>query len=267
MNFKRIYAVFLRQWYLIRGSSTRFLQMFIWVTVDITLWGFISRYLAGATDGALHFTALLLGAVLLWDFLIQVMQGVTMSFFEDVWARNFLNIFASPLRISEYLAGFVLASIARAVLVFLLMIVLSTLIFGFSVFAYGTSLGVFLFILFVFGIVLGVVGVSIVMRLGPSAEWFVWPIPTVIAPFVGVFYPTSVLPLWMQYLGNVLPPTYVFEGIRAIVNGAPFPLWPLVWSVVLSFAYLILAYRLFVAVYRHAVRTGLFARYSADTTN
>jgi len=53
-----------------------------------------------------------LGAVLLWDFFIRVMQGVTMAFFEDVWSRNFLNIFATPLSISEYIAGLVLSAIA-----------------------------------------------------------------------------------------------------------------------------------------------------------
>ena len=54
----------------------------------------------------------LLGAVLLWDFLTRVMQGVTMAFFEDVWSRNFLNLFATPLTIFDYLAGLVVAAIS-----------------------------------------------------------------------------------------------------------------------------------------------------------
>ena len=46
--------------------------------------------------------------MLLWDFFSRVMHGVTTAFFEDVWSRNFLNFFASPLTISEYLAGLVI---------------------------------------------------------------------------------------------------------------------------------------------------------------
>jgi hypothetical protein len=70
----------------------------------------------------LNFVPTLLGAVLLWDFFTRVMQGVTMTFFEDVWSRNFLNLFAnlfaSPLRISEYLAGLVMSSIVTSLLAF-----------------------------------------------------------------------------------------------------------------------------------------------------
>ena len=32
-----------------------------------------------------------------------------MAFFEDVWSRNFVNIFATPLLISEYLTGLVIS--------------------------------------------------------------------------------------------------------------------------------------------------------------
>ena len=56
----------------------------------------------------------LLGAVLLWDFLTRVMQGVTMAFFEDVWSRNFLNFFATPLRMSEYLAGLLVVAVSTS---------------------------------------------------------------------------------------------------------------------------------------------------------
>src|SRR3989344_749767 len=111
MNFTRIYAVFLRQFYLIRDNPTRFFQMFVWITVDIILWGFMSRYITGVASTEFSFLPAVLGAVILWDFLIRVMQGVTMAFMEDTWSRNILNMFASPMTISEYIAGFVLTSI------------------------------------------------------------------------------------------------------------------------------------------------------------
>lgn len=267
MSLKRIYAIFLRQIYLIKGSPIRFFQIFIWLTVDIATWGFISKYLNGISGSGLNFIPLFLGAVLLWDFQGQVMQGVTMSFFEDVWSRNFLNMFASPLRIFEYITGLVITSIGRSVFALIAMLVLAALAFGLSVFIYGASLALFIVILFLFGIALGIFGISIVLRLGPPAEWFVWPIPALLSPFVGVFYPLSTLPQWMQFIGKILPSSYVFEGIRGIVSGQGFSAVTLIWGILLALVYIVLAYGVFLLVYRKAIRTGLIARYSAESIN
>ncbi len=263
----RIYAVFLRQIYLIRGNLVRFFQLFIWITVDILLWGFISKYLSGITGTQFSFVSVFLGAVLLWDFLIRVMQGITMAFFEDVWARNFLNVFASPLLISEYMSGLILTSITTSIIALATMLVLAGVFFGFSILIYGLSFIPFLIILFLSGIALGIVGVSIVLRFGPPAEWFVWPIPAILSPFVGVLYPLSVLPHWMQFVGRLLPPSYVFEGVRAIVSGGGFTFGAFIVGLFLSLFYIALAYGVFLLVYRKAVRTGLIARYSAETLN
>src|SRR5579862_1805470 len=132
MNVNRIAAILLRQFYLYSGSPVRVVPLFAWVTVDIVLWGFITRYLSAITSSGLNFIPALLGAVLLWDFFIRVMQGVTMAFFEDVWSRNFLNIFATPLSISEYIAGLVLSAIATSSVGLVVMLILASLVFGLS---------------------------------------------------------------------------------------------------------------------------------------
>src|SRR5579864_48531 len=146
MNFSRTGAILLRQFYLYRGFPARALPLFAWVTVDIVLWGFITRYLNTVASTGFNFVPAFLGAVLLWDFFIRVMQGVTLAFFEDVWSRNFLNFFATPLAIP------------------------------------------YLLVLFLFGIALGVCATALVLRFGPAAEWFIWPIPALIAPFAAVYY-------------------------------------------------------------------------------
>ena len=262
---RRTLAIALRQGYLIRGSVARLLPMFGWVALDIVLWGFITRYLNTVTSPGFSFVPVLLGAVLMWDFFTRVMQGVTMAFFEDVWSRNFLNIFASPLSIPEYLAGLVLSSIATSAIGLTVMLLLATFVFGLSLIAYGASLAPFIMVLFVFGIALGIVGCALVLRLGPSAEWFVWPIPSMLSPFVGVFYPLSTLPSWMQVVARGLPPSYVFEGMRAIVLGGHASAHALAFGGALSVLYVFGACLLFARVYRQAVRTGLIARYSAES--
>src|SRR5580704_650797 len=130
MQTAHIAAIVLRQLYLVRGSFARLFPMFAWVAIDIVLWGFITRYLSSVTDSGVNFVSTLLGAVLLWDFFVRVMQGVTIAFFEDVWSRNFQNIFATPLTITEYLTGLVVCSILTSVVGLAVMLVLATLIFG-----------------------------------------------------------------------------------------------------------------------------------------
>ena len=157
----------------------------------------------GVSQPGFNFVPALLGAVLLWDFLTRVMQGVTMAFFEDVWSRNFLNFFATPLRTSEYLAGLVhrrgddqpagprrhagpgagRRSACRSS-------------------PTASALAPFLMVLFLTGIALGIAGAAIVLRLGPASEWLIWPIPTLVSPFAGVFYPVTVLPAWMQAIAR-----------------------------------------------------------------
>src|SRR5436190_24342164 len=127
----------------------------------MVLWGFITRYLNKVSAAGFDFVPVLLGAVLLWDFFTRVMHGVTMAFMEDVWSRNFLNIFATPLLISDYVAGLVVSSIGTSAVGLAVMIILASAIFGLSFLSYGAALIPFLLVLFLFGIALGILGASI----------------------------------------------------------------------------------------------------------
>jgi ABC-2 type transport system permease protein len=262
-SFRRTSAIVVRQFYLMQGSPARVLPLFAWVAIDMVTWGFITKYLNAVSGSGFNFVPSLLGAALLWDFFIRVMQGVTTTFLEDVWSRNFLNVFATPISISEYVSGLVLSSIATSSVG----LVLATAVFGLSFFVYGALLVPYLLVLFVFGIALGVIGCGIVLRLGPAAEWFIWPIPALISPLAGVFYPLSTLPAWMHFIARFLPPSYVFESMRSIVLkrvGSPASLF---WGAALDVVFLLGASWFFRVIYHHAVRTGLIARYSAESLN
>jgi ABC-2 type transport system permease protein len=264
---RRVAAIVLRQAFLLRGSPARVLPLFAWVAIDIVLWGFITKYLNAVASPGFDFMPVLLGAVLLWDFFSRVMHGVTMAFFEDVWSRNFLNLFATPITTGEYVSGLILSSVLTSTIGLAVMIVVATAAFGLSFVGYGVPIVPALFILFLFGIALGVLGCAIVLRLGPAAEWLIWPIPAVLSPFVGVFYPISTLPRWMQGVSRLLAPSYVFEAMRALAAGKRVS-WPaLGWGALLALSAIVLAAWVFARVYRRAVRTGLLARYSAETVS
>ena len=233
----------------------------------MVLWGFLTRWLGAAGGFRFDLVTVLLGAVLLWDFMARVMHGVATAFFEDVWARNFLNVFASPLRLSEYLAGLVLSSVATSLLGLAVMLLVAVPLFGLTFAPYGLMLAAFFLVLFLFGIALGIAGVAVVLRLGPAAEWFIWPVPAMLAPFACVFYPLAVLPPWMRPVAWAMPPTHVFEGMRAIVAGGPAPVAALAWGTLVALGCVLLAAWFFARVYRHAVRTGLISRYAAESVS
>jgi ABC-2 type transport system permease protein len=267
MKLRPILGIVLRQIYLLRGSPVRVVPMVTWVAIDIVLWGFLTRYLNAVSGTGMDFVPTLLGGVLLWDFCTRIMQGVTTAFLEDVWARNFLNLFASPLSISEYITGLVITSVLTSTVGVIVMLLLATGVFHLQFFSMGLPVIAFLIVLFVFGITLGIFASAFVLRLGPASEWLVWPLPALLSPFAAVFYPLSVLPQWMQGVSRVLPPSYVFEGMRALLAGRPFPGMLLLQGSLMAVAELLLAGYFYGRVYARAVRTGLLARYSAESAS
>jgi ABC-2 type transport system permease protein len=71
----------------------------------------------------------------------------------------------------------------------------------------------------------------------------------------------------MQFVAHGLAPSYVFEGMRAIIAGKGAPIGQLTIACGLAAFYLVAAGWFFAAVYRYAIRTGLIARYSAETVS
>lgn len=264
MNSRRVAALLRRQFDLMRTSPARVLPLFAWVAVDMVLWGYIARYVEAIARATHPLLPALLGAVLLWDFFTRVMQGVTMPFFEDVWSRNFVNLFGSPLSLGEYAAGLVAAAVVTSAIGLVVMLLLATSLFGLSFAPLGLRLGAFLLVLFGFGVALGLFGCALVLRYGPAAEWLIWPIPAILSPFVGVFYPLATLPAWMRAIGWCLPPSHVFEGLRALLAGSDMPMEELGLAVALTAVHLLLAGWALRRVFAHARRTGLLARYSAE---
>jgi ABC-2 type transport system permease protein len=55
------------------------------------------------------------------------------------------------------------------------------------------------------------------MRYGLGAESFAWAFIFALAPLSGVYYPISILPGWVQLFSDVIPASYVFEGMRAVL--------------------------------------------------
>jgi ABC-2 type transport system permease protein len=267
MSLKRIYAVFIRQLYLLGNNPTRLAGNFVWLTIAIIQWGFISKYLGSLGKANFNFITVILGALILWEFLTRIQQGLMMGFLEDVWSNNLINFFASPLKISEYTIGIVSSSIATGLMGFMIMSIIAGLGFGYDILIIGLTIIPFMAILFLFGMALGIFICAMIFRLGPAAEWLGWPIPMLLSLISGVFYPIDTLPGVLQLIAKLFPPAYVFESLRAqleLVATMQMVIWNLIMGFALAIFYMFLSYRFFLRVYRHNLKTGKLARFNAS---
>jgi ABC-2 type transport system permease protein len=267
MSILRIKAIYLRQLFLFRSNPTRLSGIFLWIIIDIVQWGFISKYLGSLGKDTFNFITVILGAIILWEFATRIQQGIAMAFLEDIWTQNFLNFFASPLTIREYLSGLVLTSITTGIAGFGVIAVIAGMVFGYNVFKIGLLILPFIFILLIFAIAMGIFVSAMVFRLGPSAEWLGWPIPFIISIFAGVYYPISTLPVSLRGIARLIPPSYVFESMRSIFSSSVLAdklVMDLIIGTVLAVLYLIASSFYFIRVYRRNLITGSIARFNAE---
>ncbi len=260
MRPQRVAAVFLRQVYLYKRSLPRLMEILYWPLMDLLLWGFISLYLARYQEGLPNFVAFLLGALILWDILFRGQLGISVSFLEDVWARNFLNLFVSPLKPSEYLLSLMMVSTLKIVLAGTLMSVLAWVLYSFNIFLIGISLVPFVVCLVALGWAIGIFTTSLILRFGQQAEVLAWGIALLFQPVSAVFYPVAVLPPFLRTVARYVPSSYVFEGMRDVIGGRGMPVEKLLWAAGLDVVYLAVVVVFFHAVLRTVRKKGLLAR-------
>jgi ABC-2 type transport system permease protein len=214
---QRVGALTLRHLYLFRGSWPRLLELAYWPTMQMVLWGFMTVFLAQQTSYVAQAFGVLLSAVLLWDVLFRGQLGISVTFFEEMYARNLGHLFVSPLRPYEMILSLMTMSFVRTLIGVVPATILAVVFFGFSIYSLGFSLVGFFLNLIVFSWAFGLLIAGLVLRFGLGAEGIAWAALFALAPISGIYYPISVLPEWLQAVAYLLPSTYVFEGMRAIL--------------------------------------------------
>ena len=89
--------------------------------------------------------------------------------------------------------------------------------FGFNLWGLGLSLAAFFLNLILTSWSLAMFSSGLVLRYGLGAEELAWSLAFFLLPITCVYYPVSTLPDWLQPVALALPPTYVFEGMRAVM--------------------------------------------------
>lgn len=222
-SFGQVGAMVRRYIYLLRSSVPRILDLIYWPLVQMLTWGFLQSYLAkapaaGPIAGRLGLAAgSLIGAMLLWDILFRGQLGFSVSFLEEIWSRNIANLMMSPLRVGEFILSLMTMSLVRLCIGFVPVTLLAILFFGFNLWGLGLAVGFFFANLILTSWSIGLFCSGLVLRYGLAAESLVWTFMFLMQPLACVFYPVSILPHALQIFAWALPPTYVFEGLRALL--------------------------------------------------
>ncbi|MBV1850447.1 ABC transporter permease [Catellatospora tritici] len=256
---RRIWGIILRDFYAFRGNTPRWIETIFWPTLELIIWGSVSLYLqANAMSMAV---SALLGATLLWQVLYRSQGELSLAFLDDIWSRNLINLFVTPVTVREYLAGLVLFGSFKMAVSAATMGGLALLLFGFGLFSMGPALVPYMVVLIVMGWALGVFAIAVVLRFGASAQVLAWILSFVFQPFSAVFYPLSVLPQALQTASRAVPASYVFESMRTVLAGGAFDWAALVTAAVLDVVYVALALGFLAYALRHARHRGKLSRF------
>ncbi len=256
ISIHRIGAMLLRHYYLLTSSWPRLLELVYWPILTLISWGFLQSYINGNASYFAKAGGTFIGAIILWDILFRGQLGFSISFLEEMWSRNLGNLMMSPLTPLEFLLSLMMMSLIRLAIGIVPMTLAAMLFFDFNLFGLGFALVIFFDNLILTSWAVGIVVSGLVLRNGMGAESLAWTLIFILLPLACVYYPVSVLPWWLQWAAWLLPPTYVFEGMRALMIDKVFRADLMIQALAMNLALLAAAFAIFVALLNSARRHG-----------
>ena len=256
MNWNKIFALSLRHLYLIKGSFPRVLDLVYWPTVQIFLWGFISKFFTLNSSYYDNTVGIILSAAILYDFLFRSSISYNMMFLEEIWSRNFTNLFIAPIKISEIISALTFTAILRTLIGLVPAVMISIPLFGVSILKIGTPLIFLLITLYIFGVTLGLLVTSGLLRFGPSFENIAWASLFFLAPLGCIYYPIEILPESLQAIAKLLPLVHIFEEMRNILLNNIVNYFEILKAFLISLVYFVIGVLIFYISYSGAKKRG-----------
>ena len=256
MSFSRIKGVFFRYFYNLIKGPNQLSDLFYWPLVDILLWGLTSIWIQSQSHVE-DLPLLLMTGLIFWQIAWRGSIDIFLNILQEFWHRNLVNLFSTPLKISEWIAGTILLCLCKLMVTITFGTLIVYLLYSLNVFTLGWAFLPFAALLLMFGWCLGFLAAGIIVYWGHQVEMIAWMIAFIFAPFSAVFYPVDILPVWAQGISWSLPTTYVFEGMRQILKGNPFPYSYLAYSIILTIVFLMLSIFFFKWMFEKSRKKGL----------
>lgn len=237
LSFSRIKGVFFRYYYNLIKGPHQLSDLFYWPLVDILLWGLTSRWIQ-SQGHVPNLPLILMTGLIFWQITWRGSIDISVNLLQEFWHRNLVNLFSTPLKISEWICGILLLCLGKLVITILFGSLIVYLLYALNVFTLGWAFLPFAALLLMFGWSIGFYAAGIIIYWGHQVEMLAWMAAFLFAPFSAVFYPVDILPTWAQAISWLLPSTYIFEGMRQILRGDSFPVAYMITSFLLNLVYL-----------------------------
>ncbi len=257
MKIKRIIAVVIRHLYIWPRSPERFMWTFGWPFFGLLIWGLAISFLQNSSSSSFSFINIIIGGIIFWEIVVQPQREISINFIDEMWNKNMLNLFASPLTKAEYLTALIIIGAIKMVVTIISLTIGSLILYKFNIFStFGLSIPILFINLILFGITLGFFVNSLILRFGISVQEIAWAIVAIVQPFSCVLYPLSSLPAWVQKISIFLPVTYVFEEMRRIMLDNNIIFSNLIFAFFLNILYLTISIWFFFAMFEKAREHG-----------
>lgn len=257
MNISRIEAVIVRHFYNFKHSLDRLSDSFYWPAVDIVLWGLTSQYIQKAGHEVGNIILVFLSGLIFWQVIWRGQYEITVNLLEEMWNRNLTNIFSTPLRVREWVAGVLFLGVIKMIGTIGFAIALTWLLYAVNLFTFGWLLIPFFISLLMVGWWVGLMVASLLIRFGTQIQTLAWSGVYLLAPFSAIYYPVSSLPNWARTIAKALPTSYIFEGMRQSLKTGKIPFSNLGISFGLNLVYLFISFFMFKFCFEKSKEKGL----------
>lgn len=217
MKLHRILAVVRRHYLLTFKRLDRVINVLYWPFLNIIIWGITSVWMQQQI-GKSDIVTMILCGLILWQIVFRVNLETAKGLFEELLHHNVVNLFSSPLTLSEWIAGMMILGIINMFLVMISCSIAVWLLYGINILILGWGLIPFMLSLLMAGWFIGFFICGLLINWGLKAQDFVFTVGWVFAPFSAIYYPLDVLPAKVQAIGRLLPMTYVFEAMRGVLT-------------------------------------------------
>lgn len=257
MEFSRIYGVLLRYLFLFKHSFDRLSDAFYWPTIDLLLWGLTSAYISKYSPDASQFMLVVISGILFWLITWRGQYEITVNLLEDLWNKNLVNMFVSPLKFSEWITAFIILGVIKAFFSFIFAAFVAFLLYKIQIFLYGFYLIPIIIMLIMSGWWVGFFVSGVILRFGTRVQTLAWVSVFVLSPFSAIYYPVSILPSWAQIVAKFVPMSYIFEGAREVIYTGSLDPMKIVYSLILNTIYLAFAIWFLRKSFRAVLNKGL----------
>lgn len=255
-SLRRISGLSLRHLYPLKRDFDLLSDMIYWPIIDTILWGVTSQWLS-ESSGNVQLVVAILVALVLWNVIWRSQAEVSRNLMDEIWNNNLVNLFSTPLTLPEWVSTVLLLSIVKTAITTLMLIPIILVLYTVNVFTLGWWLLLFYLMASMTGWWMGFISAGIVLRYGPKVQTVIWTLPGILLPLSAIYFPVEKLPEYIQPFSWLIPTTYIFESMRALLNGGTVDWNFVVLSVLLNIVWLSLAIWYFVRSFVYSKNLGL----------